>query len=53
MSRADINQTCDLRKKAHLQKDFTPQGDVSTLVPGTYYLEKVDDMFKREYSIKA
>ncbi|KAK5652725.1 hypothetical protein OQA88_9578 [Cercophora sp. LCS_1] len=44
---------CDLRKKAHLQKDFTPEGDVSTIEPGTYYLEKVDDMFKRFYSVKA
>jgi hydroxymethylglutaryl-CoA synthase len=44
--------TCDLRKKAHLQKDYTPSGDISTLVPGTYYLVKVDDMFKREYKIK-
>lgn len=44
---------CDLRKKAHLQKNFTPAGDASTIAPGTYYLEKVDDMFKREYSIKA
>ncbi|KAH7312217.1 hydroxymethylglutaryl-coenzyme A synthase C terminal-domain-containing protein [Stachybotrys elegans] len=43
---------CDLRKQAHLQKDFTPKGDVSTILPGTYYLEKVDDMFKREYKIK-
>ncbi|AEO64107.1 hydroxymethylglutaryl-CoA synthase [Thermothielavioides terrestris NRRL 8126] len=43
---------CDLRKKAHLQKDYTPQGDVSTIAPGTYYLVKVDDMFKRVYAIK-
>lgn len=44
---------CDLRKKAHLQKDYTPQGDVSTIAPGTYYLTKVDDMFKRTYEVKA
>ncbi|KAI1444424.1 hydroxymethylglutaryl-CoA synthase [Annulohypoxylon stygium] len=44
---------CDLRHQAHLQKDYTPKGDVSTIAPGTYYLEKVDDMFKRTYSIKA
>ena len=42
---------CDLRKKAHLQKDYTPQGEVSTIAPGTYYLTKVDDMFKRSYEI--
>ena len=44
---------CDLRKKAHLQKDYKPSGEVSTIVSGTYYLENVDDMFKRTYSIKA
>ncbi|KKA28900.1 hypothetical protein TD95_004491 [Thielaviopsis punctulata] len=44
---------CELRHKAHLQKNFTPVGDVSTIAPGTYYLEHVDDMFKREYKVKA
>ncbi|KAM7218091.1 hydroxymethylglutaryl-CoA synthase [Rhypophila decipiens] len=44
---------CDLRKQAHLQKDYTPKGDASTILPGTYYLEKVDEMFKRTYSVKA
>ncbi|KAK0742443.1 hydroxymethylglutaryl-coenzyme A synthase C terminal-domain-containing protein [Apiosordaria backusii] len=43
---------CDLRKKAHLQKDYVPTGEVSTIAPGTYYLEKVDDMFKRFYAVK-
>lgn len=46
-------QMCELRKQAHLQKDYTPKGDPSTIVPGTYYLDKVDDMFKREYKVKA
>ncbi|KAI1387439.1 hydroxymethylglutaryl-CoA synthase [Hypoxylon trugodes] len=44
---------CELRHKAHLQKDYKAQGDVSTLASGTYYLEYVDDMFKRTYAIKA
>ncbi|KAJ8120800.1 hypothetical protein ONZ43_g2585 [Nemania bipapillata] len=44
---------CELRHNAHLQKNFEPKGDISTLVPGTYYLEKVDDMFKRYYAVKA
>ena len=44
---------CDLRKKAHLQKDYKPAGDASTIVEGAYYLENVDDMFKRVYSVKA
>ncbi|KAI0377034.1 hydroxymethylglutaryl-CoA synthase [Hypomontagnella monticulosa] len=44
---------CEMRHKAHLQKNYTPQGDVSTIASGTYYLDKVDDMFKRTYSVKA
>lgn len=44
---------CDLRKKAHLQKSYTPTGEVSTIAPGTYYLENIDDMFKRTYSVQA
>ena len=46
-------QMCDLRKQAHLQKDFKPKGETSTIVPGTYYLESVNDMFQRTYSVKA
>lgn len=44
---------CNLRKKAHLQKDYKPEGDASTIAPGAYYLEKIDDMFKRSYSVQA
>jgi len=44
---------CELRKKAHLQKDYKPQGDVANIAEGVYYLEKVDDMFKRSYSVKT
>ena len=46
-------QKCDLRKKAHLQKDYKPQGNVSTIVKDTYYLENIDGMFKRTYSVQA
>lgn len=46
-------QMCDLRHDAHLQKDFVPKGDASTIAPSTYFLEKVDDKFRREYSVKA
>lgn len=45
-------QFCALRHDAHLQKDYTPKGDISTIAPGTYYLEKVNDMFQRTYSVK-
>jgi hydroxymethylglutaryl-CoA synthase len=50
---ANICQMCDLRKKAHLQKSYTPTGSAENIASGTYYLEEIDDMFRRKYSIKA
>jgi hydroxymethylglutaryl-CoA synthase len=44
---------CLLRENAHLKKDFTPVGNPDTLTAGTYYLIKVDNMFRRHYEIKA
>jgi len=43
---------CDLRKKAHLQKNYKPEGEASTIASGAYYLVDVDDMFKRTYKIQ-
>jgi hydroxymethylglutaryl-CoA synthase len=40
---------CILREKAHLQKEFEPKGDASTIAKGAYYLTKIDDMFRRTY----
>ncbi|KAK2798166.1 hypothetical protein FQN51_007852 [Onygenales sp. PD_10] len=47
------DQMCLSREHAHLKKDFAPTGTVDTIIPGTYYLTKVDDMFRREYAVKA
>ncbi|KIW97992.1 hydroxymethylglutaryl-CoA synthase [Cladophialophora bantiana CBS 173.52] len=47
------DEMCMLREKAHLKKDFKPLGNVEHLVPGTYYLTEVDDMFRRKYEVKA
>lgn len=46
------DEMCNLRERAHLKKDYKPEGDISTIVPGTYYLTDVDDMFRRSYEIK-
>lgn len=43
---------CALRERAHLKSEYKPQGNVDTIVPGTYYLTNVDDMFRRSYEIK-
>ena len=42
-----------LREHAHLSKDYKPTGNADTITKGTYYLEKVDGMFRRHYEIKA
>ncbi|PMD22956.1 hydroxymethylglutaryl-CoA synthase [Hyaloscypha hepaticicola] len=44
---------CELRKKAHLQKSYTPSGNPETIAKNVYYLESVDDMFRRKYLVKA
>ena len=46
-------QMCNLREEAHLKKGYKPKGDVDTLLPDTYYLTEVDDMFRRKYEVKA
>ncbi|KAL8654217.1 MAG: hypothetical protein Q9226_003520 [Calogaya cf. arnoldii] len=47
------DEMCNLREKAHLQKEYTPSGDAETITKDTYYLSKIDDMFRRHYEIKA
>ncbi|KAK4542157.1 hypothetical protein LTR36_007004 [Oleoguttula mirabilis] len=46
------DEMCNMRERAHLQKDYKPKGSPETIVPGTYYLTNVDDMFRRAYEIK-
>lgn len=46
------DEMCNLRERAHLKKDYKPEGNVETLRTGTYYLTNVDDMFRRSYEVK-
>ncbi|KAL5381928.1 3-hydroxy-3-methylglutaryl coenzyme A synthase [Paraphaeosphaeria sporulosa] len=46
------DEMCQLRARAHLKKDYKPEGQVDTLFPGTYYLTGIDSMFRRTYEIK-
>lgn len=43
---------CNLRERAHLKSNYKPEGKVEDLLPGTYYLTAVDDMFRRSYEVK-
>ena len=49
----DSFQMCNMRERAHLQKNYTPKGNPETISKGTYYLVEVDDMFQRKYEIKS
>ena len=53
LHRLTPTQMCVLREKAHLQKSYSPRGDPTTIVRGTYYLTSIDEMFRRKYDIKA
>ncbi|KAM0141235.1 hypothetical protein ACHAO1_002014 [Botrytis cinerea] len=48
----EYEEACALRKNAYGAKDFKPLGDVDSLAPGTYYLENVNDVYRRTYAIK-
>ncbi|KAJ8059829.1 hypothetical protein OCU04_011459 [Sclerotinia nivalis] len=48
----EYEEACTFRKNAYGSKDFKPVGDVASLAPGTYYLESVDDVYRRTYAIK-
>ncbi|KUM57023.1 hypothetical protein ACN42_g10175 [Penicillium freii] len=39
----------NLREKAYQQKSYTPVGSIDSLVPSTYYLVHVDELFRRSY----
>ncbi|KAI8055217.1 hydroxymethylglutaryl-coenzyme A synthase C terminal-domain-containing protein [Syncephalis plumigaleata] len=54
-SRVDVppveyEKVMELREKTHQLRSYTPVGDLNNLFPGTFYLEHVDDMFRRRYS---
>jgi hydroxymethylglutaryl-CoA synthase len=49
---AVYEQYLGLRENAHLKKSFEPVGETSNLLPGTYYLKNVDDLWRRHYEVK-
>lgn len=49
---AAYDEMCNMRERAHLKKNYSPEGKADTLFPGTYYLNNIDDMFRRTYAIK-
>ncbi|KAI0319832.1 hydroxymethylglutaryl-CoA synthase [Amylostereum chailletii] len=41
----------ELREKNHNSAPYTPTGSVENIWPGTYYLEGIDDKFRRKYAV--
>ncbi|OOF94731.1 hypothetical protein ASPCADRAFT_131335 [Aspergillus carbonarius ITEM 5010] len=48
----EYEAACALRLQAYGNKNYTPVGDMDSLAPGTYYLEGIDDVFRRKYAVK-
>lgn len=46
-------EALQLREEKHNIKNYTPSGSTDPLLPGTYYLTKVDEMNRRFYAVKA
>lgn len=40
-----------LREENHNAVAYTPQGSVDNIWSGSYYLEKIDDMYRRTYKV--
>ncbi|KAI9506011.1 3-hydroxy-3-methylglutaryl coenzyme A synthase [Coemansia spiralis] len=48
-SPVEFESTMELREKTHNAQDYEPAGNVAELFPGTYYLQKIDTMWRRAY----
>ena len=40
-----------LREKNHNAGNYTPEGAIENLWPGSYYLENIDEKYRRKYGI--
>ncbi|KIM34331.1 hypothetical protein M408DRAFT_325760 [Serendipita vermifera MAFF 305830] len=40
-----------IREKNHNSAPYTPSGSIENLWPGTYYLESIDDKYRRKYAM--
>jgi hydroxymethylglutaryl-CoA synthase len=49
----DTFQARSRRSEAYQKASFQPHGSLHHLRPGTYYLEGVDEMFRRTYAVKT
>ena len=47
---ATFNGAMDMRAAVYGKSDWEPAGATADLLPGTYYLVKVDDQYRRTYA---
>ncbi|KKY34081.1 putative hydroxymethylglutarylsynthase [Diaporthe ampelina] len=48
----EYENACTLRLKAYGSKGFQPAGDIASIAAGTYYLESIDEAYRRTYAVK-
>ncbi|KAJ6602865.1 hydroxymethylglutaryl-coenzyme A synthase C terminal-domain-containing protein [Mycena vulgaris] len=46
----DFVDALELREKNHNAVSYTPEGSIDNIWPGAYYLESVDDKYRRRYA---
>ncbi|XP_029474691.1 hydroxymethylglutaryl-CoA synthase, mitochondrial [Rhinatrema bivittatum] len=46
----EFEEIMKLREETHHLMNYVPQGSVTDLFPGTWYLDKIDDKYRRVYS---
>jgi hydroxymethylglutaryl-CoA synthase len=46
-------EALEVREKNHNAAPYHPAGSIDNLRPGTYYLESIDDKYRRKYAVKA
>ncbi|KAM6217711.1 hydroxymethylglutaryl-CoA synthase, mitochondrial [Rhynchocyon petersi] len=49
-SAEEFTEVMDQREHFYRKMNFSPPGDTNSLFPGTWYLERVDEMYRRKYA---
>lgn len=50
VSAEEFAAVMEQREQFYNKVDFSPPGDIKNLFPGTWYLERVDEMYRRKYA---
>ncbi|XP_037682173.1 hydroxymethylglutaryl-CoA synthase, mitochondrial [Choloepus didactylus] len=50
MSAEEFTEVMNQRERFCHKVDFSPPGDINNLFPGTWYLERVDELHRRKYA---